>query len=115
MHQEALLRLLGKHACSLDIQVNSYLNFLPAGYGGSKHHGGASIVAARQALDTLEQVRTRSSPAHRARCNMGDISALALTVESWTDAAQAIGQDSAANSTSAAALQHLQQLRVSVC
>lgn len=50
--------------CAPNLQVNSYLNFLPAGYGGSKHHGGASTVAARQALDTLEQVRTRGTLAH---------------------------------------------------
>ena len=34
-------------------QVNRYLNFLPAGYGGSRYASGASAVQAREALETL--------------------------------------------------------------
>lgn len=47
------------HDCRIagvTMQVNSYLNFLPAEYGGSRHNSGASTVSARQSLDTLEQV-----------------------------------------------------------
>lgn len=49
------------------LQLNSYLNFLPAGYGGSRHHtSGASAVLAREALETLTAALAKDGGAGRS-------------------------------------------------
>ncbi len=53
------------HSCLL--QLNSYLNFLPAGYGGSRHHtSGESAVLAWEALETLTAALAKDGGAGRS-------------------------------------------------